>query len=105
MTKRISVMLREETVEAVDRMVKPGDRSRFIEKAVEHFVAARSLNELRRGLELAAIRDRDLDREVAEDWSAVDREAWEILHKEKSVSRKKDTRGEVKSTSRRWTRR
>jgi hypothetical protein len=34
---------------------------------------------LREQLERAAVRDRDLDRQVAEDWLAVDRETWEQL--------------------------
>ena len=94
-------MLREETIEAVDRMVKPGERSRFIESAVEHYVASHTPDVLRKQLEVAAIRDRDLDHEVAEDWFVVDREAWKMLQKEKSVPRKKGMRDEVKFTSRR----
>ena len=34
---------------------------------------------LRAQLERAEVRDKDLDREVAADWSAVDHETWQLL--------------------------
>jgi CopG family transcriptional regulator / antitoxin EndoAI len=79
MSKRINIVLPEGTLRTIDRMVKPGGRSRFINQAVEHFVAHQSVDALRTRLELAAIRDRDLDREVAADWFEVDNEAWQRL--------------------------
>ncbi|MFN0165491.1 MAG: ribbon-helix-helix domain-containing protein [Bryobacteraceae bacterium] len=74
MNRRISVVLPDETLRRIDRLAKPGGRSRFINEAVRHFVATRSAAPLRRQLELAAVRDRDLDIEVAADWFAVDRQ-------------------------------
>ena len=103
MSKRINIVLPETTVLTIDRLVKPGQRSRFINQAVQHYVATRSVEALRVQLERAAIRDRDLDREIADDWFAVDQEAWQRLEGLKR-SGKPATRGAAKSTSRRSTR-
>jgi CopG family transcriptional regulator / antitoxin EndoAI len=72
MGKRINIILPEKTIRAVDRIAKPGERSRFIHAAVERFIAESSSHALRKRLEATALRDRDLDREVSDDWSAVD---------------------------------
>jgi CopG family transcriptional regulator/antitoxin EndoAI len=72
MNKRINIVLPEATVRTIDRMAKPGRRSRFINQAVQHFVANRSAEALRAQLERSAIRDRDLDQNFIADWSALD---------------------------------
>jgi CopG family transcriptional regulator/antitoxin EndoAI len=76
MNKRINIVLPESTIRTINRLAKPGHRSRFIDQAVQHYVAAGRAAALRTRLEEAIVRDRDLDREVMEDWSAVDREQW-----------------------------
>ena len=104
MSKRINIILPEATVRTIDRMVKPGQRSRFIDTAVRHYVANRSVEALRAQLESAAVRDQDLDREVASDWFAVDQQTWQQLDEPKTV-RKSVTPNGGRSTSRRSTRR
>jgi CopG family transcriptional regulator / antitoxin EndoAI len=104
MSKRINIVLPETTIQTIDRMVKPGQRSRFINQAVEHFVANRSTEALRAQLERAAVRDQDLDREVAADWFAVDQESWQRLNTAEQQQKPAIRDGE-KSTSRRSTRR
>ncbi len=79
MSKRINVILPESTILAMDRLVKKGERSRLIDKAVQHYVATRSPEGLRERLKATSIRDRDLDREVALDWAAVDEESWQNI--------------------------
>ncbi len=74
MSKRINIVLPEATVQTIDRMAKPGQRSRFINTAVQHYVANRSVEAPKAQLGRAAVRDRDLDSEVAADWFAVDHE-------------------------------
>src|ERR1700694_1976596 len=96
MSKRINIVLREATVQTIDRLAKPGQRSRFINQAVEHYVANRSIEALRAQLERAAVRDQDLDREVAADWFVVDHESWQQLDEPKAA-RKPATRGGEKS--------
>jgi CopG family transcriptional regulator/antitoxin EndoAI len=100
--KRINVVLPETTLQTIDRMVKPGERSRFIDQAVQHFVSHKSTEALRIRMEQTAVRDRDLDREISADWFAVDKEAWQTPG---AKARKRlPTRGAAKSTSRRLTR-
>jgi CopG family transcriptional regulator/antitoxin EndoAI len=96
MNRRINIVLPEVTVRKLDRVAKPGERSRFIDKAVRHYIAYESAASLRARMEHAAARDRDLDREIAQDWSAVDQDAWTKLD---------DPQGAATSSSRRSTRR
>jgi hypothetical protein len=57
------------------RVAGPGERSRFIDQAVLHFVAHNSSEAIQIRLENATIRDRDLDREIEGDWQAVDNDS------------------------------
>jgi predicted transcriptional regulator len=97
MSKRINIVLSEKTVRRLDRVTKPGERSRFIDAAVCHYIDHQSTDAVRARLESAAIRDRDLDHEIAQDWFAVDQEEWKKLDE--------PGRGAAKSTSRRSIRR
>jgi hypothetical protein len=97
MAKRINVMLPETTIRTLDRLSKPGERSRFINKAVLHYAATRSAEGLREQLKQSAIRDRDLDREIADEWVAVDYESWQQLDIEGNRNRGAG-RNAVKST-------
>jgi metal-responsive CopG/Arc/MetJ family transcriptional regulator len=96
MSKRINIVLPEATVKTLDRLAGPGQRSRLINQAVEHFVATRSTEALRAQMEATAVRDRDLDRQVAAEWFDVDQETWQQLEKPA-----KRTRAAAKSTLRR----
>jgi hypothetical protein len=58
---------------------------------------------LQERLKHAALRDQDLDLEIASDWFAVDRELWQKLDKHEK-RQPRAGRKEVKSTSRRSTR-
>jgi hypothetical protein len=79
MAKRINVILQEATVRTIDRCSRPGQRSRFIERAVQHYLATASPRALEERLKQGALRDHDLDLEIAGDWFAVDREQWQEL--------------------------
>jgi phosphate uptake regulator len=98
MAKRINLILEAETEQTINRAAKPGERSRFINRAVQHYAATHSTEAIRERLKAAALRDRDLAREIANDWRAVDREAWQSLNRgERKV--KRSTRGAERSTS------
>ena len=102
MAKRVNVVLDEETEQAIRRAAKPGERSRFINRAVQYYAATHGPGALRARLKAAAIRDRDLAEEIARDWRAVDCEAWQTLsHGERRAPR--SARGAEKSTSSRLT--
>lgn len=79
MAKRINVILPEDTIRTIDRLARPGQRSSFIHRAVQHYVATASAEALQERLRQAAIRDRDLDAEISDDWFAVDQEQWRQL--------------------------
>jgi hypothetical protein len=63
-------------------------------------MSERRIETLRARLQRAVVRDRDLDREIAAEWSAVDWEIWQRLDRKESA-----TRGAGRSTSPRSTRR
>jgi metal-responsive CopG/Arc/MetJ family transcriptional regulator len=44
--KRINIVLPEATIRTIDRMAMPGERSRFIDQAVRHYVANQSAEAL-----------------------------------------------------------
>jgi hypothetical protein len=104
MAKRINVLLPEATIRTIDRLSRPGQRSRFIDRAVKYFVTTASPQALQERLKQAAIRDRDLDMEIANDWFAVDREQWQKLENQEDRPARTG-RKEAKSTSPRSTRR
>ena len=104
MNKRLNIVLPESTVRTISRLAKPGERSRFIDRAIRHYVATQSTEALRAQLERAAMRDRDLDHQVTEEWSAVDQEIWQRLDQSEK-HRKAASRSVVRSSSRRSTRR
>jgi CopG family transcriptional regulator/antitoxin EndoAI len=103
MTKRINVILPEDTVRTIDRMARPGQRSRFIQYAVQHYVETASPEALQERLKQAAIRDRDLTLEIANDWFAVDQEQWQRQDTQEKQGAPATRKG-AKSTSRRSTR-
>ena len=82
MARRINVILPESTVRTIDRLSRPGQRSRFIDRAVQHYVITASPEALQERLKQAALRDHDLDLEIAGDWLAVDQEQWRKLDKQ-----------------------
>jgi len=100
MAKRINIILPESIIQTIDRLSRPGQRSRFIHRAVEHYVATASPEALYERLKQAAIRDRDLDLEISHDWFAVDQEQWQQLDKQEK-QRRPTGRIEAKSTSQR----
>jgi CopG family transcriptional regulator / antitoxin EndoAI len=102
--KRINVILPETTLRNIDRLSRPGQRSRFIERAVEHYIATAGPDALQERLKQAALRDQDLDLEIAGDWFAVDQEQWQNIETRESPKLAGGPKG-VKSTSRRSTRR
>ena len=98
MTKRINVILQDETVQTVGRAAKVGERSRFIDRAVQYYAATHSPEALQEQLKTAALRDRDLGEAVARDWFAVDHTPWQTA-KTRERSARHPSRGAVKSIS------
>ncbi|MGD0871546.1 MAG: hypothetical protein ABSB88_18495 [Bryobacteraceae bacterium] len=104
MSKRINIILPEATVAVLDRLAPKGNRSRFIDRAVLRLVKTEGTANLREQLKAGALANAKLNLELAEEWFPVEQEVWQRLeHEERATA--KTTRGVVKSTSRRSTRR
>src|ERR1700693_2781885 len=102
MSKRINIMLPDQTVKVLDKVAVKGDRSRFISQAVLYYVQTQSKANLRKRLKQGALANAKLDLEIAEEWFPVEQEAWQKLDQEEQA--RKPTRSAGKSTSRRSTR-
>jgi CopG family transcriptional regulator/antitoxin EndoAI len=77
MHRRINVTLPEATVKLIDRVAKKGDRSRFINQAVKHYVEDVSRNNLRRRLKEGALARASRDASLASEWLSLDEQAWQ----------------------------
>jgi CopG family transcriptional regulator / antitoxin EndoAI len=76
MRKRINITLPEETLELIDHVTEHGDRSRFIDEAVRHYIQETGRANLRKQLKAGAIRRAERDLHLAEEWFTIDEEAW-----------------------------
>lgn len=76
MHQRINITLPEDTLRLLDRVAGKGDRSRFIDAAVKHYVNAMSRARLRKRLKEGAIKRAARDLSLAEDWFALEEEIW-----------------------------
>jgi CopG family transcriptional regulator/antitoxin EndoAI len=81
MHKRVNVTLPEETIRLINQAAKRGDRSRFIDAAVRYFIRQRGRTQSGRHLEEGAERRAARDLAIAEEWFAVDRDAWQRRRK------------------------
>ncbi len=76
MNRRINITLPEKTVQLLDRVAQKGNRSRLIDRAVQRYVAEVGRANLRRRLKEGAIREAELDLQLAEEWFPLEEEAW-----------------------------
>lgn len=76
MSKRINVMLPDETIGILDRLAPKGGRSQLIADAVLHYVKSRSKRNLADALKRGARANAQRDLEIANDWFTVEEEAW-----------------------------
>ena len=77
MHRRINISLPEETLALIDRVAKQGDRSRFIDEAIKHYVQAVGRHTLRKQLQEGALRRAKRDLALAEEWFGLDEEVWQ----------------------------
>jgi CopG family transcriptional regulator / antitoxin EndoAI len=77
MHRRINISLPEETLALIDRVAKLGDRSRFIDEAVKHYVQEVGRSKLRKQLQEGALRRAKRDLALAEEWFGLDEEVWQ----------------------------
>ena len=78
MSKRINVLLPDETVRVLDRVASKGSRSQFISRAVLHYVETRSKQSLRERLKQEALANGGRDLELAAAWFPLEEEAAQL---------------------------
>ena len=77
MHRRINISLPEETLALIDRVAKLGDRSRFIDEAIKHYVQEVGRSKLRKQLQEGALRRAKRDLALAEEWFGLDEDVWQ----------------------------
>lgn len=77
MSKRINVILSDETLAVLDRVAPRGNRSRLIDHAVRQYVKNRSRQNLRQRLKEGYLASAKLNLELAQEWFPLEEEAWQ----------------------------
>jgi hypothetical protein len=75
-SKRINIVLRDETVAVLDRLAAKGARSRFIDRALWHFVETQGRRALREQLRAGYRPNAARDLAIAAEWFPLEEEAW-----------------------------
>lgn len=78
MSKRINVILPDETVAVLDRVTTKGNRSRFIDLAVRQRVETQGKANLRKLLKEEAIANAERDLAIAAEWFPLEEEAAKV---------------------------
>jgi metal-responsive CopG/Arc/MetJ family transcriptional regulator len=65
MSKRINIVLPDQTLAVLDRVAGKGSRSQFISRAVLHFIASQAKDNLRERLKREALENAGRDVEMA----------------------------------------
>jgi CopG family transcriptional regulator/antitoxin EndoAI len=92
MNKRINIVLPEKTLAVLDRVASKGNRSRFISRAVLHFVESQGKASLRERLKQEALANAGRDVEMAAEWFPLEEEACERSSPSRGRSGKHGTR-------------
>ena len=77
MSKRINVMLPNETLAVLDRVTTRGGRSRFISRAVLHYVKSHGRQNLRERLKAGYQANAQENLEIALEWYPLEEETWQ----------------------------
>ncbi|MBI4484306.1 MAG: hypothetical protein HY652_15635 [Acidobacteria bacterium] len=77
MSKRINVVLSDETLALLDRVAPRGSRSRLIDQAVQRYVGLRSRQNLRQRLKEGYLVNARWNLELAKEWFPLEEEAWQ----------------------------
>lgn len=76
MHRRINITLPDETIQLIDQVIEKGDRSRFINEAVQYYIAEKALINLREQLKEGAIQRAERDLGLVEEWFDLEEELW-----------------------------
>jgi CopG family transcriptional regulator / antitoxin EndoAI len=76
MTKRINIVLPDDTLRLLDKVAPRGNRSRLISEAVRHYLSSKARRNLAARLKQGATVNAQRDLNIAQEWFSVDEEAW-----------------------------
>jgi CopG family transcriptional regulator/antitoxin EndoAI len=76
MHRRINITLPDETIELIDQVIEKGDRSRFINEAVQYYISQKALVNLREQLKEGAIQRAERDLGLVKEWFDLEEELW-----------------------------
>ena len=79
MSKRINIILPDSTLAVLDRVAPRRARSRFIDRAVRHFVAIQGRKSLREQLKAGYRANAERDLAMAAEWFPLEEEAWQTI--------------------------
>ena len=79
MSKRINIILPDKTVAVLDRVASKGTRSRFIDRAVRHYVETQGRASLREQLKAGYRANAERDLAMAAEWFPLEEEAWQTF--------------------------
>ncbi len=79
MSKRLNIVLPEKTVSVLDRVTTKGNRSRFIDRAVRHYVETHGKQSLHEQLAAGYRANAERDLAIAADWFPLEEEAWQTF--------------------------
>jgi CopG family transcriptional regulator/antitoxin EndoAI len=94
LSKRINIVLPDKTLAVLDRVAARGARSRFIDRAVRHYVETQGRHSLREQLKAGYRANAERDLAMAAEWYPLEEEAWRTLEE----SRRPKKTGKAKQT-------
>lgn len=77
MSKRINVMLPDETLAVLDRVTRRGSRSRFVSRAVLHYVRSHGKQNLRERLKAGYQAHAQENLQMALEWFPLEEAPWQ----------------------------
>jgi metal-responsive CopG/Arc/MetJ family transcriptional regulator len=77
MSKRINLMLPDETLAVLERVTRRGGRSRFVSRAVLHYVQSHGKQNLRERLKAGYQAHAQENLQMALEWFPLEEEAWQ----------------------------
>jgi metal-responsive CopG/Arc/MetJ family transcriptional regulator len=89
MSQRINIMLPEETLAVLRRVAPRGSRSRFISRAILHYVEAQGKKSLRERLQAGYLANADENLRIAAEWFPLEEEAWQTPRAGQKAKNKK----------------
>lgn len=79
--KRINITLPEGTIQRIDKIVKEGKRSQFIDRAINFYLEKKGKAQLRQSMKEGAIKRAQRDLDICAEWFVLEEEVWQIHKK------------------------